>query len=156
MGAIAKLRQRAEAAQNEADRLTKMVELADQLGDEGLAELVALVGSDEATNGNGNGHKAKPADPTAPRGREAVRIIVRDRPGIWTLAQLRAEMERRGWFTSAKGLEAAAKRLCDLDGEGKRAGRGRYVFPANHGEEVAIESDAADSAMSLPQFTSRA
>lgn len=145
MTAIAKLRERADAAQSEADRLARMVELADQLGDDGLAELVALVASDEPANGNGHGHKAAPADPTAPRGRDAVRLIVRERPGIWTLTQLREEMERRGWFTSAKGLEAAAKRLCDLDGEGKRAGRGRYVFPANHGEEGASESRAHDA-----------
>ena len=56
-------------------------------------------------------------------------------------------MLRRGWFTSDNGLEAAAKRLCDFNGEGRRVGKGRYVFPANHGEEDAIESDPSDGAM---------
>jgi hypothetical protein len=30
-------------------------------------------------------------------------------------------------------LEAAAKRLCDENREGRRIGKGRYVFPADHG-----------------------
>lgn len=38
-----------------------------------------------------------------PRGREAVRLITAERPGVWALSDLRAEMKRRGWFTSNKG-----------------------------------------------------
>jgi hypothetical protein len=144
-GAIAELESRADEAERQAARLRKMVDLARELGDEGLSELVSLLSTPDTNGGNGNGHGAEDAD--VPRGRAAVRIIVRERPGIWTLSELRAEMERRGWFTSAKGLEAAAKRLCDVNGEGRRLGRGRYVFPANHGEEDAIESDPSDGAM---------
>jgi hypothetical protein len=140
------LEREAEEAEQLAARRRKMVELARELGDQGLSELVALIGSDGPTATNGNGHKAKKR-PGIPRGREAVRVLVRERPGLWTLSELRAEMESRGWFTTAKGLEAAAKRLCDIDGEGRRLGRGRYVFPANHGEEDAIESDRSDAAM---------
>ena len=51
-------------------------------------------------------------------------------------------MVRRGWFTSDSGLEAAAKRLCDSNREGRRIGKGRYVFPANHGEGEADETYA--------------
>jgi hypothetical protein len=143
---LAKLEREAEEATRLAERRKKIVELARALGDDGLSELVALIGPDASTNGNGNGNGHK-ADPDAPRGRKALRIIVRERPGVWTLSALRTEMEVRGWFTSASGLEAAAKRLCDVNGEGRRIGRGRYVFPANHGEEDAIESDRSDAAM---------
>src|SRR5438552_16677251 len=37
-----------------------------------------------------------------PRGREAVRIITRERPGIWPLKDLAAEMGRRGWAEDSK------------------------------------------------------
>jgi hypothetical protein len=137
----AMIRERAEAARDEAARLTKIEELVNELGDDGLAHLLALVGSDGSHNGNGKNGDAS-GEPRAPRGREAVRRIVQERPGVWTLADLRAVMEQRGWFTSAKGLEVAVKRLCDSNGEGRRIGRGRYVFPANHGEEVANERDS--------------
>jgi hypothetical protein len=144
-----RLAQEADEATKKAERLNRIVQLANELGEDGLAELVEWISVEGETNGNGNGHShehAAPANPDAPRGRDAVRRIVSKRAGIWTLAELRAEMEARGWFTSANGLEAAAKRLCDVNGEGRRVGRGRYVFPANHGEEDAIESDPSDGA----------
>lgn len=147
---VDRLRQQAEEAQRQADRLKKMLELASELGDEGLSELVSLLapqGAQANGNGNGNGHAPTTAKARAPRGRDAVRLIVRRRPGIWTLTELRAEMEREGWFTSATGLEAAAKRLCDINGEGRRAGRGRYVFPADYGEEGDIESERTGGGM---------
>jgi len=142
MSALELLVARAEEASRQAERLNRMVELARELGEDGLSELVTLLGPADGTpNGNGNNaHAASGKD--APRGREAVRIIVRERPGVWTYKDLRAEMQRRGWFTTDSGLEAAAKRLCDSNSEGRRIGKGRYVFPANHGEEVAREEDA--------------
>jgi hypothetical protein len=155
MGAVVeKLRQRAEEAARQADRARKLVEVVEGLNDDELAEFAELLAAEtgtKTTNGNGNGHRAEPDDPDAPRGREAVRRIVAERPGIWTLAELRDEMQRRGWFTSASGLEAAAKRLCDVNREGRRIGKGRYVFPRDHGEEDAIESDASGGAM-IPSF----
>ncbi len=63
-----------------------------------------------------------------PRGRGAVRLIVAERPGIWSLADLRQEMQARGWFTSPKGLEVAVTRLC-VSGEARRVAKGRYEFP---------------------------
>lgn len=151
MGAVVThLRERAEEAAQQAERLRKMVALADELGEEGLAELAALIAPGE-TNGNGNGTvDTATATPATPKGREAVRIIVARRPGIWTLQDLRAEMEREGWFTSRAGLEAAVKRLCTVNREGQRIGAGRYVFPANHGEEDAIESLPSGVAMITP------
>ena len=146
MSVVAKLERRAEDAEREAVRLRKMVELAREHGDDGLSELVALLGSDEPNgNGNTNGH-APALRAKTPRGREAIRQIVRERPGVWTLAELRAELQRRDWFTSGKGVEVAVVRMCDA-GECRRDGKGRYVFPANHGEEVAIESGASGAAM---------
>jgi hypothetical protein len=143
MSAIAELERRHEDATRQADRLGKMLDLARELGEDGLSELVSLLGVTDDRPANGNGHMK----PDGPRGREAVRIIVRERPGIWTLSELRAEMTERGWFTSQKGLEAAVKRLCRINGEGRGLGGGRYVFPANHGEEDVIESNSSDGAM---------
>ncbi len=152
-GVIAQLRQRADDAEQKAARLREMVELAEKLGDEGIAEFVAMVASDEAS-GNGNGHSSGNGHDgveKVPRGREAVRQIVAERAGIWTLGELRAEMKQREWFASNKGLDVAVSRLCEV-GEGKRIGRGRYVFPSNHGEEDAIESDPSDGA-AIPFMT---
>jgi hypothetical protein len=142
MSSLTELRREAEEADRRAARLKRMVEFAEELGEEGLNELLEFVsssGSQSQTNGNGH---AKRSDP---RGREALRLIVRERPGVWTLTELREEMQRRGWFTTANGVEAAAKRLCKINGEGRRLGPGRYVFPANHGEEVV---DRAQSELS--------
>lgn len=144
MTVLDRIEQQAREAAEKAARMTKMAEVARELGEDGLTELLAFLTAEEPTNGNGNSHANDKAD--APRGRAAVRLIVSDRPGIWTYQDLRAEMERREWFTTDSGLEAAAKRLCD-SGEGRRLGKGRYVFPANHGEEDAIESDPSDGAM---------
>lgn len=151
MTVLARLEQEAEEAAKKAARLNRIVELARELGDDGLAELAEWFSSESENgttngNGNGNGHTAVTAAPNAPRGRAAVRIIVRERPGIWTYQELRVEMQRREWFTTDSGLEAAAKRLCD-SGEGRRLGKGRYAFPANHGEEDTIESDRSGGAM---------
>ena len=145
MSVLERLERQAEEASRQADRLRKIVDLARELGDEGLTELVTLLGAEQPTNGNGNGRNGGHSD--EPRGREAVRLIVRERPGVWTLPELREEMVKRGWFTSDSALGAATKRLCDVNGEGQRAGRGRFVFPANYREEDAIESESSAGAM---------
>jgi hypothetical protein len=146
MSLLALLKQQAEDARTLSARRDLAVELGEALGEDGLAELVAaLNGTQPNRNGtrNGNGTSAK-ASSEQPRGRDAVRIIVRERPGLWTLAQIQAALKDRGWFTSAKAAEAAAKRLCDINGEGRRIGPGRYVFPPDH--EEAAERTPADSA----------
>lgn len=148
MSALEQLAEQAERATRQAERLNRMLALARELGDEGLAELVALVGaptlSEAAASTEEDGQAAR-AD--GPRGREAVRVIVARRPGIWTLAELQEEMVSEGWFTSKSALDAAVKRLCDINREGRRVGTGQYVFPANYGEEDAIERDPSDRAM---------
>jgi hypothetical protein len=126
------LEEQAQAAERNAAAMRKLVEAARDLGEERVAALlgITLAGNRDA---NGNGHKATPEPTTTetsgdvPRGREAVRRIVRERPGIWTLAKLRSEMKRRGWFTSSKGLDVAVSRLA-ASGEARRVGKGRYEF----------------------------
>jgi hypothetical protein len=135
---LAKLTREMEAAERRAALLRKQIEIVREVGVEGVADMLGLK---VTTNGNGNGH-AKPTNGTGaetagtvpvaveektPRGREAVRIIVRERPGVWTLQRLRAEMKRRGWFTSNKAVEVAVTRLMAL-GECRRVGKGRYDF----------------------------
>src|SRR5687768_342005 len=106
------LEQEAEALEREAAAMRKLVEAARDLGEERVAALLV------ARNGNGNGHTAATAPGATaappedePRGREAVRRIVREQPGVWTLADLRAEMKLRSWFTSNKGVDVAVTRL---------------------------------------------
>jgi hypothetical protein len=90
----------------------------------------------------------------APKGREAVRRIVAERPGIWTLAQIVRELDRRGWLVSRKAAEVAVHRLADK-GEAKRVGNGVYSFaaatPASEDrEEVERETDDSGEAMISP------
>lgn len=127
---LATLEREADAAERRAVALRKFVEVARDLGEEGLAEVLALV----APSAIEPAPTVVPfrANPEQPSGRSALRIIVRERPGVWTLAELKEALVERGWFTSDKGVEAAASRLCRLNGEGRRVGKGRYIFPANY------------------------
>src|SRR5689334_21811093 len=102
---------RADALEREAQALRKLDEAQKELGSERLLALLAPLLNG---NGNGNGHAVAGAVEVAPkpehdgaRGREAVRLIVGERPAIWALSDLRAEMKRRGWFTSNKGVDVA-------------------------------------------------
>jgi hypothetical protein len=131
MGDLAILEREAELAERRATALRKLVEVARDLGDEGLAEVIALV---QPTNGNGRHADALTLIPAVsdppegmPRGRQAIRMIVHEQPGLWALADLRVEMKRRGWFTSSKGVDVAVTRMC-AKGEARRVGKGRYEF----------------------------
>jgi hypothetical protein len=64
-----------------------------------------------------------------PVGREAVRLIVAERPGLWPLRDLAQEAVDRGWAKNRKSVEVAVHRLCN-DGEARRVGKGLYEFPA--------------------------
>jgi hypothetical protein len=123
------LEEQAVALERDATALRKLSEAAQELGEERVRALLAPV-----LNSNGNGSPRRGTDQDepvvdedAPRGREAVRRIVRERPGIWTLREIRAEMQRRGWFTSNKGVEVAVMRLAN-NNEARRIGKGRYEF----------------------------
>jgi hypothetical protein len=134
MTLVGTLEQEAEALERDAAAVRKLAEAARDLGEERVAVLLATM---KNRNGHhtGNGHEATeqshvtPSDSQqgVPQGREAIRLIVHERPGIWTLAKLRAEMRRRGWFTSNKGVDVAVTRLA-ASGEARRVGRGRYEF----------------------------
>ena len=151
MTLVGTLEKQAEALERDAAAVRKLVDAARDLGEERVAVLLApMLGHNG--NGNGNGHAiqepkaAPPPVENTPRGREAVRLIVQERPGVWTLAKLRAEMKRRGWFTSNKGVDVAVTRLA-ADGEARRVGRGRYEFFDPNGKEGASESEPSDAAM---------
>lgn len=75
--------------------------------------------------------------PKAPRGREAIRLVVGERPGIWTLAEIREELKRHGWFTSNKAVEVAAKRL-------RQNNEARFIRPGVY--EFGVESEERDAA----------
>jgi len=144
---LARLDERAMAAERQAAAIRKMAEGASELGDEGLALLAALLA--DGHNGNGNAHSPPaPVEPdeSTPRGREAVRRIVAEKPGIWSLADLKATMRDLGWFTSAKAVDVAVTRLC-ASGEARRVGHGRYEFGFADRKEGAIERHASRVAM---------
>jgi hypothetical protein len=139
----ATLEEQATALERDALALRKIIEAAEDLGEDRIRALLDVtVNGNGHTNGNGNGHVVpgpfvpgagatppveEPEASDEPRGREAVRRIVTTRYGIWTLAQLREEMKRRGWFTSNKGTEVAVTRMCKSN-EARRVGKGRYEF----------------------------
>ena len=131
MTLVGTLEQQAEALERDAAAVRKLVDAARDLGEE---RVTALLGPMFTRNGNGHAASAPAAADGAaeniPRGREAIRLIVRERPGLWTLAKLRAEMKRRGWLTSNKGVDVAVTRLT-ASGEARRVGRGRYEFFAS-------------------------
>jgi hypothetical protein len=88
---------------------------------------------------------AAPSVPeTRPKGMEAVRLIVTERPGRWTLRELREEFERRGWLhTTDKrrayaAVDAAAWRMAKL-GEARAIEPGVYEFPATATQGVLDE-----------------
>jgi hypothetical protein len=73
-----------------------------------------------------NGLRTYPGEPK-PRGREAVRRIVSERPGIWRVQEIKQQVKDRGWPSSPSAIETAVKRL-SLDGEAKWVSRGVYQF----------------------------
>jgi hypothetical protein len=145
MTLTAALEEHVVALERDALVLRKLLEAAEELGEERLRTLLGPVLNGNG-NGNGNGHNVHDAEPKAvsepvaddgPRGREAIRFIVSERYGLWTLAELRAEMKRRTWFTSNKGVDVAVTRMC-ANGEARRVGKGRYEFfdPAREEEPL--------------------
>jgi hypothetical protein len=128
--------EQAAALERDASALRKLGEATEELGEDRVRAILGLILNGNS-NGNGNGHHVEEADllyPSEPpeghpRGREAVRMIVHERPGLWTLSDLRAEMKRNGWFTSNKGVDVAVTRLV-ASGEARRVGKGRYEFYA--------------------------
>ncbi len=79
-----------------------------------------------------------------PRGREAVRVIVAERPGLWSLSEIVEEMKERDWFTSRKGAEVAVARLIAKGEAARTSKKGVYRFPAEVREVVSDESPTID------------
>jgi hypothetical protein len=70
-----------------------------------------------------------------PVGRDAVRRIVADRPGVWKVKDIKREAKARGFPISAAGVEKAVMRLAET-GEAHREGYGAYRFGGNGDQEV--------------------
>lgn len=113
---LERLRKAAEDSQAKAVRLREFADFAEELGDEAVAQLVSI---------------ASPVPDQRPRhpvGRDAIRRITSERPGLWTLKEIRTEMKRRGWYTSEKSLYNSICRLHDFNRECRRISRGLYEF----------------------------
>ncbi len=107
------------AARKRADALTKIIEGVRELN--GHASSIALPLFEPEPQ--------YPVDENAPRGREAVRRVIEDRPGVWTLVELVEALRGRGWLKNRKATEVAVHRLLAA-GEARRVGHGVYEFPA--------------------------
>jgi hypothetical protein len=84
-----------------------------------------------------------PAD--VPRGRAAVRRIAAERPGVWKVSEMKAEIIARGWGDPGTGTEAAMKRLA-ASGEAEKIGHGTYRFgPINGSNELIPATEAGES-----------
>jgi hypothetical protein len=70
-----------------------------------------------------------------PVGRAAVREIVGERPGLWSLRDITNEAVRRGWATNRKPIEVAVHRMTKA-GEARRVSHGRYRF----GPDTEVDS----------------
>lgn len=113
------------AAQRRAEALAKIIEGVRELNGHASTIALPLFTAD----------RAAPADAEAPRGREAVRLAVGERPGhIWTLPEIVAELHSRGWLTNRKATEVAVHRMVNA-GEARRVGHGVYEFPAANGNQ---------------------
>lgn len=91
----------------------------------------------KALNGDASAILFGPVEENAPKvdeepgpvGKEAVRLIVATRPGVWKVSAIRDEARRRGYSISAMGVEKAVRRMVD-SGEATKAGYGLYRFGA--------------------------
>jgi len=76
-----------------------------------------------------------------PKGMTAVRRLVAERAGRWTLREFHDEFDKRGWrHTDDKrkfhaAVDSAVYRLCEL-GEGQKIAPGTFRFPAPEQQEV--------------------
>ena len=95
------------------------------------------------TNGHSNGNGktvtvavsdvgVQIAEASQPRGREAVRRIVADRPGVWNLRDIADKALALGWASDRKNIEVAVHRM-RASGEVRRVRQGVYDFTAIQG-----------------------
>jgi hypothetical protein len=82
-----------------------------------------------------------------PRGREAVRQIVADRPGLWLVKDIKRINRERGWPSDDAGIETAVIRMAKKGDAVKVRGRkGVYTF----GMPEELEASAL-SRVTLPR-----
>lgn len=88
-----------------------------------------------ALNNGGRGvRKRRGPSGGGPRGRDAVLLVMHQRPDeLWTTAEVKAKVRERGWPSSSKSIENSIHRLRD-DGEVEFVQRGVYRL-ANGREE---------------------
>jgi hypothetical protein len=65
---------------------------------------------------NGTIFVASQLDADGPRGREAVRRVLAERPDhVWKVIEIKRELLGRGWAPTPKAVEASLKRMRELD-----------------------------------------
>lgn len=86
-----------------------------------------------------------------PRGREAVRRITAEKPGLWRVADIKRVNRERGWPSSDTALETAVARLA-ADGLAVKVKKGTYKFGADAPNE-AVTHEEGGATESLPLGT---
>ena len=136
----ADLRAELASAERRAAALRKLMEAAEQLN------VIVYIAPNGNGSGNGNGTATEPTERVAdepvregPRGRAAVRAVVRDKPTkTWTISALARELLRRGWTASTDiervqhALGESLRRMV-IDGEAIRVRPGVYKFTDGQG-----------------------
>src|SRR5215210_693066 len=138
---LPEMEQEAEALERRAEAIRQIVSGIRALnGEVGLTLFNAPA---RQLNGNGGAirHRnglnggSRDIDADGPRGREAVQLIMAERPGTWTIKRIKATAKERGWPSSPKAIETAVHRL-HRDGTVIWVRKGVYKL-ADQGEEVA-------------------
>lgn len=84
-----------------------------------------------------------------PRGRDAVRRITAEKPGLWRVADIKKVNRERGWPSSPAALDTAVARLA-ASGHAVKVKKGIYRFGAEApNEAVTGEEGAAIEGLTL-------
>jgi hypothetical protein len=117
---LPELEAEAEALERKATALRQVVEGIKALNGDATALLLGI------TPDPNGGVRSQPSG-TGLSGRDAIRRIVAERPGIWKVADLRKLAEARGYGVTTMGVEKAVRRMMET-GEAVKVGYGRYRF----------------------------
>lgn len=131
----------AEVFEQKARALRQMIEAVQVLN--GDAARLLLLDSERPAVGTNQHPTGK-----GPRGRQAVRAIVSERPGTWLVKDIKRINRERGWPSDDNGIVTAVLRMAKAgEAEKIRGRRGLYRFGVNGREEVAIGSEPSGGAM---------
>jgi hypothetical protein len=131
---LPELEQAAKEHERKARALRQIIEGVRALNGDAVRLL-----SNETEGGADRVNQYKPED--GPRGREAVRQIVAERPGIWRVADIKREVQLRGWPSPMTAIDTAVARMAAAGEAEKIPGRkGLYKFGRSDQDDLEAAS----------------